>query len=102
MSDPKVNLPDNALVNAAHIFLDALPEDVRVPIEDTGLYLINHEWDEALAGHFQHFIAYCIAAILEAGSERDAVMENEWIHDAILKEIHTWCNHGDNEPNGLS
>lgn len=97
MNDPKVNLLNNALVNAAHTFLDALPEEVRVPYEDTALYLINHEWDEALAEHFQHFIAYCIAAIIGSGSERDAVMENEWIRDAILKEIHTWCN-GDNEP----
>lgn len=45
---------------------------------------------EVLALALQDFIANVIAAILDAGSERDAVNENNLLFDAISNELKDW------------
>lgn len=45
---------------------------------------------EPLTTHLHLFIAHTIAALIDAGSEREAIMENEEIHSAISGEILDW------------
>jgi hypothetical protein len=45
---------------------------------------------EALADHLQEVIAYVIAGILDAGSERDSVMEDEQLALALRTTLKDW------------
>jgi hypothetical protein len=77
---------------AAGSVLDDMPEDVRVGIPKTGGYYINADHLEPLTVHLQLFIAHVIAGLIDAGSERDAVMENGVLETAIHDELKGWSN----------
>jgi len=73
--------------------LAAMPEEVRVPIPNSpGGYFINPEAVEDLADVAQSVLAYMIAGIIDAGSERDAVMENESLREYIVDELKGWSH----------
>lgn len=74
---------------AASDVLNALPEEVRT--DNEGFNAISSEWVEPLTIHLQLFLAHIIAGILDAGSERDAVMDNDDLRDAIANELRSWA-----------
>lgn len=76
--------------NASNIIFDAIASRVRVPILGTGLYSIHPDAVEPIADMLQATIANVIASLLDAGSERDAVMENEELSAALCNEIRGW------------
>lgn len=52
--------------------------------------LIDADRTEALADVLMRFIAEVVVTIVDAGSERDAVIENEALRGEILKELKGW------------
>lgn len=80
-------------------YIGTLPEDYTVPLPGCPpLRLINSTQIDHLAEDLQFFIANVIAALINAGSERDAVMENDTLYQAIREELHGWSDHQDNAP----
>lgn len=53
-------------------------------------YGINADAIPVLATELQSLIAEVIASLINAGSERDAVMENEALANAITEELKGW------------
>lgn len=45
---------------------------------------------ECIANEFQAFIASTIASLINAGSERDAINEDEALHDALVRVLKEW------------
>ena len=58
--------------------------------ENDGFYSIATDKVDQLTEDLLDFIANVIAGILNAGSERDAVNENEELADAIRAELKGW------------
>lgn len=77
------------------------PAQYRVPMpgsEDSGLYLIdglyliNKDKLEQLTDVVMLEVANLVADLIGAGSERDAVLENERLRAEILDELRGWSN----------
>lgn len=62
----------------------------RIPLVD--IYAINPDEVDDLAEALLDFVANVISQIIDAGSERDAVNENEELLEALTKEIRGWTN----------
>lgn len=80
---------------ASAVIVDALPDNVRVPLVPDavdGPYgnAINSEYVPVLADLLQLVMANVIASILDAGSEREAVIEDENLTEAILTQLKEW------------
>jgi hypothetical protein len=68
-----------------------LPEEVRLPLKGTSIYHLNPKYiDGPLSDLVQGFAAELVATLINAGSERDAVMESSTLHDAIVEELRAW------------
>jgi hypothetical protein len=67
-------------------------EDVAIEVnrEDHVGPALNPDHIEPLTLHLQLFIAHVVAGLLDAGSERDAMMEDEALRDAILNQLKEW------------
>jgi hypothetical protein len=74
--------------HAANFILTALPDDIRVPYEEHNAINPNHV--EPLADLLQLVIAIVVASILDAGSERDVVIEDDNLHTAIINQLKEW------------
>ena len=75
---------------AAWLLTDAMDsEEVRVPT-GVGGYFINPKAVDDLADALQAVIAEVVSTIIDAGSERDAVMENDKLSAAIAEELRGW------------
>lgn len=72
----------------AHSAIDQMPNEWQVNTDDYSA--INPECMETLADGIQLFIAYIVASLIDAGSEREAVMESESLSSAILNELKGW------------
>jgi hypothetical protein len=70
------------------VSLMRLPDDCR--IESNGHWAINPDRVELITEKLHSVIAETVAHLLDAGSERDAVMENYPLNDAIRKELKGW------------
>jgi hypothetical protein len=55
-----------------------------------GFYSIAEHEIGDLADAIQDLIANLVAMILDAGSERDAVLENDVLNDALIDELRGW------------
>lgn len=72
-------------------FLDAVDEDwCRDPAYNGPYEVVDALKIDLLAEGFLAFIADAMAQLLDAGSERDAVLENETLLDELRKEISGW------------
>jgi hypothetical protein len=80
---------------AARILTDAMSEDVREPIPNAGGYFIRGEKLEVITETLQAVIAEVVATLIDAGSERDAVMENDELTLAIRNELYGWTRAAD-------
>lgn len=91
------------LYEVANAFLDAMEETypdltLQLKMEETVTgrnasavgKCINSAAVETLAEELQFLIANVVATLIDAGSERDAVMENQELTDAITKELNGW------------
>jgi len=74
---------------AARLLTDAMSDNVQEVHRNGGRY-IHSGWLEEITNTLQAVIAEVVATIIDAGSERDAVMENEELHKAILNELYGW------------
>lgn len=81
-------MPDNPTL--ADAFLDHYaPDDwFRDPKADYGA--VDSDRIPELRDALVDFIAHVVAAILNAGSERDAVNESMGLHNAIEDELKGW------------
>ena len=73
----------------------------RVPhpgLEDSGLYLINKDKLEQLTDVVMLEVANMVADLIGAGSEREAVLENETLRQEIYYELRGWSNDPRNAP----
>ena len=71
-------------------FVDALPEALFSPLPGGG-YGIAPNYVQPLAEALQGFVADVIAQVLDAGSERDAVMENDALRVVLEVELAGWA-----------
>jgi len=55
-----------------------------------GFYTIAEHEITDLADAIQDLVADIVASILDMGSERDAVLENEELNDALIAELRGW------------
>lgn len=62
----------------------------RDPSYDGPCELIDAAKIDLLATELLDFVANVIAAIIDAGSEREAVNESTLVYDALRKEIKDW------------
>jgi DNA-binding ferritin-like protein len=76
--------------NATHVIADALY--AKYPPNQP--MLVPHQHVEALAADLTLLIAEILQAWVDAGSERDAVMEDLLPH--IEAEVHGWSDHPSN------
>jgi hypothetical protein len=63
---------------------------LQLPIPDSGAKFINSAAVGLLTDEIQGFIAEIVATLIDAGSEREAVLENEELRTAITKELNSW------------
>lgn len=63
---------------------------LQIPIPDSGAKYINSAAVDLLTDAIQSLIAEVVATLIDAGSERDAVLENEELRAAIAKELNSW------------
>jgi hypothetical protein len=88
----------NACADVGHMqsdaFADALPEevwdlrDMGAPQRDESTF--SDELADVVATAFQSLIASTIASLIDAGSERDAINEDEALHDALVRVLKDW------------
>jgi hypothetical protein len=90
MSTPLI--PANVANRAAAIITDALPEEIRVPGGPFEGNTINPQLAEPLADLLQLVIANVIASILDAGSERDVILEDENLSNSIRNQMRGWLH----------
>lgn len=91
--DDELDAPDE---RAIATYRAPMPDGKGGTIE--GLWLIDMNKLDQLTELLQLMIANTVADIIGAGSERDAVMENETLYSAIFDELKGWSNHPDNAP----
>jgi len=72
----------------AYVYVEWLPDEAQVPMP-VG-YAINPDLMEKIADGIQEFISEVVATLIDAGSEREAVMENEKLSAVILNELKGW------------
>jgi hypothetical protein len=87
MNDLDFNVNSSAH-HAANFIIAALPDDIRIESADHNA--INADLVEPLADVLQLTIAIVIASILDAGSEREPVLEDENLRDAIVNQLKEW------------
>jgi len=88
-----MNTNSAANSDLAEAFLTAQDKDwYRQEIPGVGIYAIRADKVDDLADALLDFVANVISGILDAGSERDAVNENEDLLEALTKEIRGWTN----------
>jgi len=75
--------------------IDQMPDSWQINTEDYSA--INPDHMPKLASGIQLFIACIIASLIDAGSERDAVMEDEALYLAILNELKEWGPNDDTD-----
>jgi hypothetical protein len=79
--------------NASAIILEGCSNDIRLPIPDVeGLYYLNPDRLNELTDAIHLVIACIVADITNAGSERDTVLEDETLHNAIRNQLKEWTD----------
>lgn len=82
------NVKPNTANDAARIITDAFPSDIQL---DCATHMaVNPAYIEPLADLLQLVIAIVISSIIDAGSERDVVLEDEALSTAITNAIKEW------------
>lgn len=82
------------MFDITHQFIELLPEDLedhidhQAPYEDRSTF--SDDGVEIIATELQAFIASVIASLINAGSERDAIMEDEQLHTALITTLKGW------------
>lgn len=66
-------------------------EACSLPLPEFGRY-INPSSIPGLTDSIMVLIAEVVATLIDAGSEREAVMESAELHDAIVDELNGWTN----------
>jgi hypothetical protein len=74
--------------DVAHDFVDLLPDKVFGPFR--GLAPDGNDAVTILADELQAFIAEVVASVIDAGSERDAVMEDVDLNTALIAHLEGW------------
>lgn len=79
----------------AHNFIDSLPQEIlEHHIDNEGPYENRSTFDdkavETIADELQAFIASVIASLINAGSEREAIMEDEKLSSALHNVLKEW------------
>lgn len=65
-------------------------EACSLPIPDSGVRSINPNKVNYLADSVMTIVAELVASLIDAGSEREAVLENDELRDAITFELRSW------------
>lgn len=86
----------SAPADAKRVFIDSLPDELDPHIRSSS----NPEWGqmptfdpiavEYLATEMQVFLASVVAELIDAGSERDAINEDEDLHQALVTLLKGW------------
>lgn len=76
-------------------FLNSITDDspdlrLQLSIPDSGAKFINSAAVDTIADAIQSLIAEVVTTLIDAGSEREAVLENEELRSAITKELKGW------------
>lgn len=79
----------------AHNFIQGLPQEILDHhIDNEGPYEGRSTFDdkavELIADRLQALIAFVIASLIDAGSERDAIMEDEKLSSALHNIVRKW------------
>lgn len=75
----------------ATLFLNHyFPDDWARQETADGFFSIDSTKIESLTLELQSFIAEVVASILDAGSEREVVLENQELTDALTNELKGW------------
>lgn len=61
------------------------------PSTDGAYRTIRADKVEVLTDALQAIVAELVAVLIDAGSEREVVMENDTLHDAIANELKDWA-----------
>lgn len=81
-------------MNITEAFLTTLEADPTTPElqhqHSNGMSSINKAALEPLTDGIMLFIADIVATLINAGSEREAVLENDTLRDAIRAELKDW------------
>lgn len=90
-------MPDDTprIDEVATSFLRYLDDRMTVPLRDPNfdggaIYAINPDAELDLASGIQDLIANIISELLNAGSERDAVNEDDELYAAIRSQLRGW------------
>lgn len=85
------------ITDLTQLFLDhaqsQLPEGgkLQLPFDDgTGLNYVDLAAVDTLTDELMMLTANIVATLINAGSERDAVLENETLRSAIWNELSSW------------
>lgn len=80
-------------------FLDYLETQTELPLDlpipDSGARFINSAAVDTIANELMMLVADVVASLIDAGSEREAVLENEELRAAITKELNGWTEKED-------
>lgn len=76
-------------------FIQQLPQEIlEHHIDNEGPYEDRSTFDEraveTIADELQAFIASVIASLIDAGSERDAIMEDDKLSGALVRVLQEW------------
>jgi hypothetical protein len=81
----------------SHEFIQQLPQEI---LEHHIVDSSSEEWGqgptfddkaiEVIANELQAFIASVIASLIDAGSERDAIMEDDKLSGALVRVLQEW------------
>jgi hypothetical protein len=82
----------------AYAYLDSLPDFAQVPLEevtggDHGGYAINTFFLDRITEDIQEMIAEICATLIDAGSERDVVMEDDELNIVLGRVFKDWSDH---------
>src|SRR3974377_537941 len=88
----------------AHMLCDRLPDEAQTELKDAEgqviAYAINSDYVPVIAELLQEIVANTVSTLIDAGSERDAVMENEDLYGELVAELEGWTASAVNEPIG--
>lgn len=95
----QVSALDQAARRAGELLADAAPGSFTEAFEGSGQRYIKAKAVPPLAEALQAVVAEVVASLINAGSERDAVMENEELRAELANELWAWggpegANHG--------
>lgn len=79
----------------AHDFIQGLPQEIlEHHLDNEGPYEGRSTFDEkaveVIADELQAFIASVVASLIDAGSERDAIMEDEMLNAELTRLLKEW------------